>query len=117
MIDRAVDQLEKTETPGRNDLCDCGSDKKYKKCCGAEAEKTLTLRDMVSCLYLLLDGARQENLAFPKGPIPFSRKMLDEVPDKLLDEILVAESAQFIVLTTKPKKDESIIYTGPRVVR
>ncbi|RYF07763.1 MAG: hypothetical protein EOO31_05340, partial [Comamonadaceae bacterium] len=24
-------------TPGRNDPCSCGSGKKYKKCCGANA--------------------------------------------------------------------------------
>ena len=27
----------KEKTPGRNDPCSCGSGKKYKKCCGAEA--------------------------------------------------------------------------------
>lgn len=26
----------KEKTPGRNDLCPCGSGKKYKKCCGAK---------------------------------------------------------------------------------
>jgi uncharacterized protein len=27
--------VNKTATPGRNDVCTCGSGKKYKKCCGA----------------------------------------------------------------------------------
>lgn len=30
-----VAQVIKAPTPGRNDLCACGSGKKYKKCCGA----------------------------------------------------------------------------------
>jgi uncharacterized protein len=30
-----VETVRKTETPGRNDLCSCGSGKKYKKCHGA----------------------------------------------------------------------------------
>ena len=29
-----VETVHRTETPGRNDLCSCGSGKKYKKCCG-----------------------------------------------------------------------------------
>jgi preprotein translocase subunit SecA len=37
----AGDQIQKPKTAssgrvGRNDLCPCGSGKKYKKCCGAE---------------------------------------------------------------------------------
>ncbi|APW47812.1 YecA/YgfB family protein [Rhodoferax antarcticus] len=30
-----VETVYRVETPGRNDLCSCGSGKKYKKCCGA----------------------------------------------------------------------------------
>lgn len=30
-----VETVRRVETPGRNDLCSCGSGKKYKKCCGA----------------------------------------------------------------------------------
>ena len=30
-----VKPIVKTKEPGRNDLCPCGSGKKYKKCCGA----------------------------------------------------------------------------------
>ena len=29
------DPVRRSDTPGRNDLCPCGSGKKYKKCCGA----------------------------------------------------------------------------------
>lgn len=31
-----VEQVHRVATPGRNDLCSCGSGKKYKKCCGAQ---------------------------------------------------------------------------------
>jgi uncharacterized protein len=30
-----IESIRKAPTPGRNDLCSCGSGKKYKKCCGA----------------------------------------------------------------------------------
>jgi uncharacterized protein len=30
-----VETVHRVATPGRNDLCSCGSGKKYKKCCGA----------------------------------------------------------------------------------
>ena len=30
-----VETVRREETPGRNDVCACGSGKKYKKCCGA----------------------------------------------------------------------------------
>jgi hypothetical protein len=32
---RLSSTVRKSKTPGRNDLCPCGSGKKYKKCCGA----------------------------------------------------------------------------------
>lgn len=32
-----VEQIRKTQAPGRNDPCSCGSGKKFKKCCGAAA--------------------------------------------------------------------------------
>ena len=34
-IGARVVQVIREETPGRNDVCNCGSGKKYKKCCGA----------------------------------------------------------------------------------
>jgi uncharacterized protein YecA (UPF0149 family) len=32
-----VDPIKADQEPGRNDPCPCGSGKKYKKCCGADA--------------------------------------------------------------------------------
>ena len=93
---------------GRNEKCQCGSGLKFKKCCGKTAHTVLTVKDMLKCLYLLLNGAAVENLAIPKGPIPFSRQLLDKVPDDLTKEILVAENAGFLILTVK-KEPESII--------
>ncbi|MBV6738925.1 SEC-C metal-binding domain-containing protein, partial [Priestia megaterium] len=29
-----VESVRREDTPGRNDPCNCGSGKKYKKCCG-----------------------------------------------------------------------------------
>ncbi len=33
---KKVDPIEAAKTAGRNDPCPCGSDKKFKKCCGAK---------------------------------------------------------------------------------
>jgi hypothetical protein len=94
---------------GRNELCDCGSGEKYKKCCGTPVKKDLTLRDMMKCLYLLLEGASQSPLGIPQGPIPFSKKSLADVPDDIINRIMVADNADFIVLTVKPTQPESPI--------
>lgn len=32
--DAPVEQAQRSEDPGRNDPCPCGSGQKYKKCCG-----------------------------------------------------------------------------------
>lgn len=119
--------------PGRNKPCPCGSGHKYKKCCGKlgnfphipklkpfvagscdKPKADLTLRDMLKCLYLLLEGASEANIAIPKGPIPFSKKMIKDVPDDLVSEILVAEKDGFLILTVK-KKNEPLIKM-PRLI-
>ena len=102
-----------TKKQGRNDACDCGSGKKFKKCCGASVAKDLTVRDMIKCLYLLLEGASEGNLAIPKGPIPFSKKSLDKVPDNLVNEIMIADNPNFIILTTKPKEQKKSLIHVP----
>lgn len=91
---------------GRNALCNCGSGRKFKKCCGQPC--VVTLGDMMKCLYLLLEGASESVLAIPKGPIPFSRDLINKVPDDVVNEIMVAEKAGFLVLTVK-KKNEPLI--------
>ncbi len=101
---------------GRNEPCNCGSGKKFKKCCGKPVSKDVTLREMMKCLYLLLKGASEQNLALPKGPIPFSRKMLAEVPDDLVNEILIADDPNFIVLTVKKKEKSPIIIQSKNLI-
>ena len=101
--------IQSAKKQGRNELCACGSGKKFKKCCGQEVVRDVTIRDMIKCLYLLLEGASEGNLAIPKGPIPFSRKMLDEVPDDLINEILIADNPNFLVLTAKKREKSPII--------
>ena len=83
--------IQRANKTGRNEPCGCGSGKKFKKCCGAPVTTPLTLRDMMKCFYLLLEGAKQGNLAIPQGPIPFSKQSIAEVPDELVDQIMVAE--------------------------
>lgn len=101
--------IQPAKKQGRNELCDCGSGKKFKKCCGEPVARDVTIGDLMKCLYLLLEGASEENLAIPKGPIPFSRKMLDEVPDDLINEILVADNPNFLVLTAKKREKSPIV--------
>lgn len=108
--------IQSAKKQGRNELCGCGSGKKFKKCCGQEVARDVTIRDMIKCLYVLLEGASEGNLAIPKGPVSFSRKMLDEVPDKLVNQILVASNPDFLVLTVKKKEKSPIIVPGIKLV-
>ena len=108
--------IQRNDKTGRNDPCSCGSGRKFKKCCGQEVVRDVTIRDMIKCLYLLLEGASEGNLAIPKGPIPFARKMLDEVPDKLVNEILVASNPDYLVLTVKKKEKSPIILQNKNLV-
>ncbi len=101
---------------GRNELCKCGSGKKFKKCCGEPVARDVTIGDMVKCLYLLLEGASEGNVAIPKGPIPFSRKMLDDVPDDLVNQILIADNPNFLVLTVKKREKSPIIVPNNSLV-
>lgn len=106
---KGVDVIQSAKKQGRNELCACGSGKKSKKCCGKPVAKDVTIGDMLKCLYLLLEGASEGIVAIPKGPIPFSRKMLDEVPDDLIKEILIADDPNFLVLTVKKREKSPII--------
>ncbi len=108
--------IQAAKKQGRNELCNCSSGKKFKNCCGQPVAKDITIGDMVKCLYLLLEGASQQNLVIPKGPIPFSRKMIDEVPDDLVHEILIADDPNFLVLTVKKKEEESVIITPDKTL-
>lgn len=92
---------------GRNEICACGSGKKFKKCCGIE--KDITLRDILKCFYLLLEGAAEGNLAIPRGPIPFSKELLDKVPADVMGNLIVADVDGSIVLTVKNIKPQSKI--------
>ncbi len=100
---------------GRNDLCNCGSGKKHKKCCGQAC--VVTLGDMMKCLYLLLEVASEGNLAIPKGPIPFSKDLINKVPDNVVNEIMVAEKSGFLVLTVKQKVKTIIIQPNTEIIR
>ncbi len=108
--------IQSAKKQGRNELCGCGSGKKFKKCCGQPVAKDVTLGDLMKCFYLLLEGASQGNVAIPKGPIPFSRKMLDEVPDDLINEILIADVPDFLFLTVKKKEKPLIIVPNKKLV-
>ncbi len=96
---------------GRNELCACGSEKKFKNCCGkvGAVEKPLTIRNMMECLYMILEGAAEEDIAFHQGPIPFKKSLMSKVPRDLTKHILVAEKDGYLVLTVKQKKPISPI--------
>lgn len=105
---------------GRNEPCECGSGKKFKKCRGAEEQPPVTVGEMLKCLYLLLEGASAGNLAIPKGAVPFKKELLDSVPKDFIKNMVVGEVDGFVMLGVKPKpkKKRSLItvpklYTGP----
>lgn len=101
---------------GRNELCDCGSGKKHKKCCGL-AYPEITLRDMMKCFYLLLEGVSKENVALPKGPIPFSKKMLADVPKDFVQRVTMVQDGKYLVLSVKREKTPLIVVPNQRIVR
>ncbi|ATW26816.1 IS1096 element passenger TnpR family protein [Candidatus Formimonas warabiya] len=90
-------EWEKKPKIGRNDPCPCGSGKKYKKCCGAQEEKVVSLLefqtekefadlieklcDFVTRKYLdlLLEEFTDFDLEFPEDPEEF-----EEDPDAAL---------------------------------
>lgn len=72
---------------GRNELCACGSGVKYKNCCGKIAEPAM--RDVLKCLYLILDRINKTSIAFKKGlPVEFPKVMLDRVPDNFIEKMI-----------------------------
>lgn len=108
---------------GRNEKCACGTGKKFKNCCGTNIQPNVSVRFMMKCFYLLLEGASNENLAFQKGPIPFSKKMIDEVPDDFVKRVTMVQNEKFLVLSVKKEEEPLIalpdkkIITNPNTVK
>jgi len=73
--------------PGRNELCPCGSGKKYKKCCQERhhADK-LALRSQRSAIHTAIDWLREEYATEVQEAI--SRDFLGERSEEDLDKIL-----------------------------
>lgn len=49
--------------PGRNELCACGSGRKYKKCCAAKTQSTRTSRVLIIVVGIALAGAAVAGIA------------------------------------------------------
>ena len=92
---------------GRNELCNCGSGKKFKKCCGLPAEPTV--RDVLKCLYLMLDLINKKTIGFKRGqPVEFPKDMLDKVPNNFVEKIICRNQGGGLVLFAQPA-EQSII--------
>ena len=61
--------IRKEKKIGRNDPCPCGSGKKYKKCCGRNAEKGLRAGEAVYPA-----GRQESNIRAGKAALPLLRK-------------------------------------------
>ncbi len=100
--------IQKAKEQGRNELCNCGSSKKFKKCCGLPAEPTF--RDVLKCLYLMLDMINKKNIGFKKGmPVDFPKAMLDKVPNNFADKIICRNQGGGLVLFAEQEERSTIL--------
>lgn len=94
---------------GRNELCPCGSGKKYKKCCMVKQVKQLSPKGFQVCFKKLVQDAG--------GSIDITCEDLDSMPK---DEALVishnAEKDLFHFEVVKFKMS-NIIQPGKRIIR
>jgi len=96
-------KLEKPDKQGRNELCACGSGLKHKKCCGKLSEPTM--RDVLKCLYLMLDMINKNNVAFRKGmPVEFPKTMLATVPKDFIEKMICRNEQNKLVLFVEHEK-------------
>ena len=75
---------------GKNDLCPCGSGKKYKKCCDGDLE------------YLGTENYEGKQIVYNKTQIESGRKKAKELLEQLLDKE-----------TKKPLNISCLLYTSP----
>lgn len=107
--------ITKTNKQGRNELCSCGSGIKYKKCCGRAGEPTM--RDVLKCLYLILDMINKQNIAFRKGlPVEFPKAMLNKVPDNFIEKIICQNKGDRLVLFAEQKEKPVILTPGRNII-
>jgi hypothetical protein len=53
--------------PGRNDLCSCGSGRKFKKCCAGKTDSTRSSRVLMIVVGVALVGAMVAGVASFRG--------------------------------------------------
>ena len=100
--------IQSAKKQGRNELCDCGSGVKFKKCCGLPHEPTM--RDVLKCLYLMLDMINKKNIGFKKGmPVDFPKEMLDKVPNSFAEKIICRNQGGGLVLFAKQEQQSTIL--------
>lgn len=81
----------RSELPGRNSPCSCGSGKKYKKCCGLKLQNTKFTPDsrMLSTkiTYEISDSSPQEKMTPEDYCIAFDKEALYANPRKMLEDL------------------------------
>lgn len=107
--------ITKPNKQGRNELCQCGSGVKHKKCCGKPGEPTM--RDVLKCLYLVLDMINKKNIAFRKGqPVEFPKAMLNKVPDNFVEKTICQNRGDRLVLFVEQKEKPAILTPGSNII-
>lgn len=98
---------------GRNELCKCGSKKKFKKCCGSEkarqnAQIAKVTQAMLKCFYLIVDV---------KGPLNFTAEQIESVPDDWMERLGMGPMPKGDGIIFATKKDEGkIIQIDKRII-
>lgn len=112
---------EQVEEPGRNDLCTCGSGKKYKKCCLKKKqflEKKVDVTTMLKLLYCLVRGLKK-----PKDPtLIITKRTVDErMPENWMEEMTIStgmtgDGKECYLIFIKPEEEPLIVTPDKAIV-
>ncbi len=108
-----VKQVEKE--PGRNEICPCGSGKKYKKCCGrkAQMEQAMKVATMLKLLFCLVKGLKGESILITK-------RTVDALPDdwaaSLQIEGIVIKNVEAYRISIKKEEKAKILTPNSRII-
>ena len=102
---------------GRNELCACGSGKKYKKCCEARknfANQKINLTTMLKLLFCLVKGLKGQSVIITKDAVEDATK--GDWMGKFKIVTGIHEGKECYVLSVKQKKKSPIIGASGRII-
>ena len=108
-------QVNDNQEPGRNDLCPCGSKKKYKKCCLKKKEfvgSKVDLETMLKLLYCLVRGLKGQSIIITKRTV--DEKVPDDWAEKMDIQTGITNGIELYGISIRPDEKKSDILTAPK---